>query len=127
MFAGITFGRLLLKFWYVPVLAAMAFGLWVQHKDVKLARMERDTATAALEQAQEVNKRNKAVIRQMDMDKEAERKITEQAIAAEQARTAELNAIKEELRNAPGATDPADPYFDALGDRLRGLNPKISH
>lgn len=126
-FAGANLLRLLLKFWYVPVIAALAFGLWVQHKDVKFERMRAATATAALEQAVAVNERNRAVIRQFDADREAERRLTAEAIAAEQARTAELNEIKKELRNAPGANDTVAPYFDAVGDRLRGSHPEVSH
>lgn len=48
-----------------------------------------------------------------------ERRVTAAAIAAANKRATRTTSIKKELRNAPGATDLAGPYFDDLGDRLR--------
>ena len=125
---GVSIGwALLRKLWPFIAIAALAGVIWVQHKDVKLANLRAATANAALEQAVAVNDRNREVIRRFDADREEERKLTAAAIAAEHARTAELNEIKKELRNAPGANDTVAPYFDAVGDRLRGSHPEVSH
>lgn len=118
---------LLRKFWYVPVIAALAFGLWVQHKDVKFERAQRAAAEVALKQAEEVNERNAQFIKRQNEDIELARKATERAIADAKTREAQTNAAKEEMRNAPGAADTVSPYFDALGDKLRSLNAAPSH
>jgi hypothetical protein len=121
MFAGLTLGRLLLKFWYVPVIAAMLLGLWVQHKDVKLARFQAEQAGVALKQAEAVNKSNTKALRDMQIDQQIDRIATERAIAVAQARHTKNEQAKQELKNAPGANDPAPVYFDAVGDKLRVL------
>lgn len=125
---GIPIGwALLRKLWPFIAIAALLAVIAFQWQLVKNANLENAAAKVALSQAVAVNERNADVIRRFDAERDEARKVAEAAIAAEKVRTAELNAIKKELRNAPGASDPASPYFDALFDRLRLPNAKVGH
>lgn len=126
-FAGANLLRLGLKFWYVPVIAGLALYAWVQYKDVKLAHYERDQAVLELARAVGVNERNGEFIKRQEKAIEDEHKATAQAIADAAAVADETTKAKMELKNAPGANDPAPAYFDVLGDKLRQLGTKGSH
>lgn len=120
MMFGIPIGwALLRKLWPFIAIAALCGVIFVQYQWVKNARLEKAAAEVALNQALAVNERNKETLARFDAEREAARKTAEAAIAAAQARAAEVGKLKEELRNAPGADAPAGDYLDTLSDRLR--------
>ena len=124
--AGI--GLFLLRNWKVvlPVLAALALAgyiLWLRADNADL-KLERQELQMQLSQAQEVNRRNAETMRRMDANLVTERAATSAVQARVNKLQADINSAEQELLNVPGAHDPVDPFFDALGDSLRAIDAR---
>lgn len=118
---GVSIGwALLRKLWPFIAIAALCGVIFVQYQWVKNARLEKAAAEVALSAAVAVNERNEAEMARLEAERARAQAVADEAIAAAKARVAETNKLKEELRHAPGANDPAGDYFDALSRQLRG-------
>lgn len=100
----------------ILLLLAVSVGLYWRAeaavKDRIAAQLERDTAIA-------VNDRNTRTLRELRIDRQIERVLTQKEIEAAQRRATSIDKTKKEMQNVPGANDTVHPYFDELGDRLR--------
>jgi uncharacterized protein HemX len=104
------------------VLAFLGLGAYAY-----VMKLERDVAVAdkkavvvQLEKAVDVNKQNNKAIAQLENAAKEAQANTEKEIAASQQREAASNEVIKDMRNVPGANDPAGPYWDAYSERLRG-------
>lgn len=69
-----------------------------------------------------VNEENTRIAKEIREDWALEKVETEKELAATQKRATAIEKVKQEIQNAPEANDPAGPFWDDLGERLRSLN-----
>jgi len=102
----------------VAFLGAVGTALWYRSEAIQ-ATAEVKRVEKALSLAVETNKKQSATIKRMEKQAAEERKATEKEIAEAQKRATAIDEIKKDMDNVQGANDPAGPYWDALGERLR--------
>lgn len=111
-----TLVKKLAPYVFVLLLFVVIAGLWLYagrlEAEVDLAKRDLDLAVG-------INQENAVSMQRIQADAEANRQAVLLLVDQRKNLLAEGDAIKRELRNAPGASDLAGPYFDDLADRLR--------
>lgn len=118
---------LLIRFWYLPVIALLIAALAFSGLYAKNQRLLANKARQELSQAVVVNKQNAKIMREIKIDRQVEREITRKELEAAQKRATSIDNVKKDMQNVEGANDRVHPYFDELGDRLRSLNSEVSN
>jgi hypothetical protein len=121
MGAGVVLAILWRLRYVIATLAVVAavWGAWTWFKGV-LA--ERDELRTAVVRVEAVNRENSKAMRELQVDWQIERVLTEKAIKQSADRLAQSQQIIRELKNVPGYNDPAGPVWDAYSRRLRGAH-----
>lgn len=110
---------LLIRFWYLPVIALLIIALAVAGLYAKNQRLIAQNARRDLGIAVQVNKDNQEKFTELQRDWAAEKAVTEKELARAQKRTLAVQKILKELENAPDAQKPAGPFLDELSRRLQ--------
>lgn len=111
------------RYWKPLLLGAAglstALTIWVLTARLHHAQAERDAANAMNDQLLQINEDNLQKLAEIAAAKEADRKATAAELERHKAREEASAALKKGLRHEPTASNPVDPFFDALGNRLR--------
>lgn len=121
MGAGLVLSILWRLRYVIAILAVVAavWGTWTWFKGVLKEREELRTAVVRVER---VNRENAQAMRELQVDWQIERVLTEKAMKQSADRLAQSQQIIRELKNVPGYNDPAGPVWDEYARRLRGAN-----
>jgi flagellar biosynthesis/type III secretory pathway M-ring protein FliF/YscJ len=111
-----------LKHWYLPVIGVMVAIIGWKMLELKAARATAELATARYEEAQRINEQNTRKMSEIRRRAAEDRAATAKELEQTKVRSVKVDAVKKEMRDAPGSTDPAGPFLDQLGERLRALD-----
>lgn len=100
----------------ILILGLTCWGLWNANK---YERSERERAWAEVERVAAVNAENARVMKEMREDQALERLAVEKELKRAADRLARSQQLVREMRNVPGANDPAGPFWDEYSKRLR--------
>lgn len=98
------------------ILAGSAYVFYLKYK---VADGENEVIRQQKELVIDVNNKNAREAEELRRLEEIERKATSEVIKNDQDSRRAIDEIKKESRNAPDATNPAGPYWDDFGKRLR--------
>lgn len=106
----------------LALILGLGLSCWALWNRSQLAVERQHAAEAQLERAVAVNRVNAKAMRELQIDIQIERDITAEEIKQAADRLTASNKLIKEMRNVPGANDPAGAFWDEYSRRLRASN-----
>ena len=103
----------------IVIFLLLCVGCWALYEKAALATLKQHVAEEGLKKAETVNRQNAYAMKRLQAEADDERRETAKALDLAKARAARAEQLLKEMDNAPGANDPAGPYWDEYSRRLR--------